>query len=197
MIDPKRAVDVVGATVLLVVASPVLALAAAAIVAESPGGVLFRQERVGRDGRVFRMRKLRTMRPGPGSLVTVAGDDRVTRVGAVLRATKIDELPQLMDVIEGKMSLVGPRPEVPRFVALWPDELRPIILSVRPGITDPMSVELRHESDLLAEQDDPEQYYIRELLPRKAQGYAEYVTRHSLRGDARIVLDTLKAVAKG
>ncbi|MEL4506374.1 sugar transferase [Luteococcus sp. H138] len=193
--DAKRAVDVFGATALLLVASPVMVVAAVAVAAESRGGVFFRQERVGLHGEPFRIRKFRTMRPSQGgALVTVAGDNRVTRVGKVLRASKLDELPQLIDVVEGKMSLVGPRPEVAKYVAQWPEDLRDVILSVRPGITDPMSVEFRNESELLAEQEDPERFYVEQLLPRKAQGYANYVATHSMVGDLKILLGTVRAV---
>ncbi|MEL4359209.1 MULTISPECIES: sugar transferase [unclassified Luteococcus] len=193
--DAKRAFDLCGATALLAVTAPVMVVSAAAVAAESRGGVFFRQERVGLHGETFRIRKFRTMRPSAGgALVTVAGDNRVTRVGRLLRASKLDELPQLIDVVEGRMSLVGPRPEVAKYVAQWPEELRDQILSVRPGITDPMSVEFRNESELLAQQDDPERYYVEVLLPRKAQGYAEYVANRSLVGDLRILLGTVRAV---
>lgn len=193
--DTKRAFDVVAGSALLVVASPVMMAAAVAVAAESRGGILFRQERVGLHGDTFRIRKFRTMRPSTdGALVTVAGDGRITRVGKLLRASKLDELPQLLDVVEGRMSLVGPRPEVPKYVAQWPEELRDVILSVRPGITDPMSVEFRDESELLAAQPDPETFYVEEILPRKARGYAAYVSTQSLCGDLRILVRTVRAV---
>lgn len=191
----KRAFDAVVAGIGLVVSAPVLAVVAAAIGAESRGGVLFRQERVGLQGRTFRIHKFRTMRAvHDGSLVSATGDARVTRVGRVLRASKLDELPQLLDVLVGDMSLVGPRPEVPVYVAQWPAELRPIILSVRPGITDPGSIAFRHEADELAAAADPERHYVESILPRKAALYAAYVRDRSFLGDLRILWETVRAV---
>ncbi|WP_420174350.1 sugar transferase [Luteococcus sp. OSA5] len=194
--DSKRTFDVIVGGAMLAAASPVMVVAAVAVAAESRGGIFFRQERIGLHGEPFRIRKFRTMRPSAGgALVTVAGDDRITRVGRVLRASKLDELPQLIDVVEGRMSLVGPRPEVAKYVDQWPEDLRDVILSVRPGITDPMSVELRNESELLAAQSDPEGFYVSELLPRKAQGYADYVRTRTLLGDIKIIMRTIRAVA--
>lgn len=191
----KRAVDAAVAGVGLVVAAPVMAVIAAAVAAESPGGVLFRQERVGLEGRLFRIHKFRTMRAvHDGSLVSASGDARVTRVGRVLRASKLDELPQLVDVLVGNMSLVGPRPEVPVYVAQWPADLRPVILSVRPGITDPGSIAFRHEADELALAADPEKHYVESILPRKAALYAAYVRDRSFVGDLRILWQTVRAV---
>lgn len=194
----KRLVDIVVSALLLVVLSPALAAIAIAVKASSRGPVLFRQERVGLHGRVFRIRKFRSMGAGPvGPMVTVSSDPRITRVGHFLRGWKLDELPQLLDVLEGTMSLVGPRPEVPEYVAMWPHNLRPLILSVRPGITDPTSVDLRNESKLLASVEDPERYYVTELLPRKATSYAEYVRHHSLTADLWVVLRTVRATMAG
>lgn len=191
----KRAFDAVVAAVGLVVAAPVMGAIAAAVAAESPGGVLFRQDRVGRQGRIFRIHKFRTMRTDhDGSLVSATGDARVTRVGRVLRASKLDELPQLLDVLVGDMALVGPRPEVPVYVAQWPAELRPIILSVRPGITDPGSIAFRHEADELAAAADPERHYVESILPRKAALYAAYVRDRTFVGDLRILWQTIRAV---
>lgn len=194
----KRAFDALVAVVGLVAGAPLLAAVAAAVAVESPGGVLFRQERVGLDGRTFRIHKFRTMRAvHDGSLVSVTGDARVTRVGRVLRASKVDELPQLIDVLVGDMSLVGPRPEVPMYVDQWPSELRPLILSVRPGITDPGSIAFRHEADELAVAPDPERHYVESILPRKAAFYAAYVLERSFAGDLRILRQTVGAVLGG
>ncbi len=158
----KRAADVACSAAALVLAAPLGAVIAAAIKADSPGPVLFRQQRVGRGGREFTIYKFRTMTPArPGErriALSPAGDARVTRVGAVLRASKLDELPQLVNVLRGDMSLVGPRPEVPGYVAAWPPGRAAIILSMRPGLTDPVSVELRDEAALLAAQSDPAGY---------------------------------------
>lgn len=193
----RRTLDVVVAGCGLIGASPILAGCAVAIKLEDGGPVLFRQERVGRHGRTFRIRKLRTMSETTGGrLVTTGNDDRITKVGRVLRKAKLDELPQLLDVVVGSMSLVGPRPEVPKYVALWPRADREVILTVRPGITDPVSVWLRNESDLLDEQADPESYYVEVLLPEKVARYREYVESRSVVSDARIVLATIAAVLR-
>lgn len=193
----KRALDLIVSTVGLVVASPVLGAAALAVRGSSPGPIFFRQERIGLAGKPFRIHKFRTMSHGAAGLaVSTAHDHRITRVGAVLRRTKLDELPQLIDVLRGDMSLVGPRPEVAKYVAQWPKESRDEILSVRPGITDPASIEMRNESDLLSEQEDPEGFYIRELLPLKASMYLDYVRTRSLVGDLKILALTIKVVAR-
>lgn len=183
---------------MLAVLSPALAVIAVLIKRDDPAGpVLFTQERVGLSGIPFRIHKFRTMRPGaPGLQVTSDGDPRVTRVGAVLRKTKLDELPQLWDVLVGRMSLVGPRPEVPKYVALWPAQHREVILSVRPGITDPASVRWRNESEELAQAPDPEAHYVEVLLPQKAAMYAEYVRTRSFWGDVLVLFRTAVAVGR-
>jgi lipopolysaccharide/colanic/teichoic acid biosynthesis glycosyltransferase len=194
----KRALDIAVAAVALVVLSPVFAVVALAVSLDSPGPVFYRQVRVGRYGRPFRIHKFRTMRANaPGLSITVGADPRITKVGRFLRRTKLDELPQVLDVLEGTMSLVGPRPEVPRYVAMWPDDLRSVILSVRPGITDPATVELRNESEEFGDIEDPEEYYVTVLLPRKARAYAEYVRTRTLRGDLSIVWRTAVQVVRG
>ena len=194
----KRALDVVLAATGLVVTAPGLALIAVLVRSSSPGPVIFRQERVGRYGRPFRIHKFRTLRvDADGPLVIPSGDGRVTRVGAMLRRTKLDELPQLWDVLRGEMSLVGPRPEVPTYATLWLAAERETILSVRPGITDPVSLMLRNEAAELALAADPDQHYRTALLPRKAQMYAEYVQTRSLAGDLAILLRTVRTLLLG
>ncbi|XKH53508.1 sugar transferase [Citricoccus nitrophenolicus] len=191
----KRVLDTVVSAAALVVTSPALAVVAVTIKATSPGPVLFTQERVGQYGRTFKIHKFRTMRPDhDGLAVSGTGDPRVTRIGAILRKTKLDEIPQFYDVLRGDMSLVGPRPEVPEYVAQWPTEMRPIILSVRPGITDPASIEFRNEGDELALARDPESHYVDSILPRKAAAYVDYVQRRSLVGDLKILGNTAKVV---
>lgn len=191
----KRVFDVVVAGVLLAVCSPVLLLIALAVRLDSPGEVFFRQERVGRGGSRFRIHKFRTMVvDGAGSPVTAAGDPRVTRVGHTLRSSKLDELPQLIDVLAGDMSLVGPRPEVPHYVALWSSREQEVVLSVRPGMTDPASLEFRRESEQLGTTDDPGRHYVDVILPRKVQMYVEYVETRTLLGDARILVRTVATV---
>ena len=193
-----RARDLVVAVPALVVLSPVLALIGLAIRLDSAGPVIFRQVRVGRHGNMFRIHKFRTMRTDVvGPFVSGSDDPRVTRVGSVLRRTKLDELPQLFDVLTGNMSIVGPRPEVPQYASHWPPEYAGAIISVRPGITDPVSIELRDEASVLGDVRDPEAAYLERLLPEKAQQYAEYVRRRSLTGDLRIIWQTIVAVLRG
>ena len=191
----KRALDLALAAAGLVVTEPGLGLIALLVRRSSAGPVIFRQERVGRYGRPFRIHKFRTLRvDADGPMVTASGDGRVTRVGAVLRRTKLDELPQLWDVLRGEMSLVGPRPEVPTYAALWPAAERETILSVRPGITDPVSLMFRDEAEDLALAADPDQHYRTTLLPRKARLYAEYVQTRSLAGDLAILFRTVQTL---
>ncbi len=190
----KRAFDVsVSATALLIL-SPVLLGAAVATRLSSPGPVLFRHERLGRDREPFELLKFRTMRAGSeGPQVTSGSDPRITAVGAVLRRTKIDELPQLVNVVRGEMSLVGPRPEVATFVDRYPAEYDEL-LTVRPGITDPASVSFRHEAELLAEQDDPEDYYINVVMPQKLELSLRYVRSAGLATDLAVLGQTARAV---
>ncbi|WP_431288675.1 sugar transferase [Roseateles chitinivorans] len=193
----KRLFDILCAGVGLLLLSPLLLVVAAWIKFDSRGPVMFRQERVGRFGRPFRIHKFRTMRvdaPSLGPQITIGDDARITRSGRWLRASKVDELPQLWDVLRGAMSLVGPRPEVPRYVALYPAELRALVLSVRPGITDPASLSFRNESELLAQAADPEREYVEVVMPMKLGLAADYVRNASLLGDIRLILATLGAI---
>ena len=188
----KRCADLCVCVALLPVALPVMALIAGWVWLDSPGPALFRQVRVGHGGRTFRIHKFRTMRmhDGSGPLVTAAGDARITRAGRWLRRTKLDELPQLLDVLRGKMSLVGPRPEVPRYMAMYPEAVRSAILSVRPGLTDRAAIEFRDEERLLAASVDPDATYVAHIMPVKQRYYLDYVAHHSLAGDLRILWDT-------
>ena len=193
----KRLFDILCAGVGLLLLSPLLLAVAAWVKLDSRGPVMFRQERVGRFGRTFRIHKFRTMRvdaPKLGPQITIGDDARITRSGRWLRASKVDELPQLWDVLRGAMSLVGPRPEVPRYVALDPEELRALVLSVRPGITDPASLSFRNESELLAQAEDPEREYVEVVMPMKLRLAADYVRNASLGGDIRLILATLGAI---
>jgi lipopolysaccharide/colanic/teichoic acid biosynthesis glycosyltransferase len=191
----KRAFDVVAAAVGLVLLAPLFLAVAAWIRLDSPGPVFFRQERVGRGGRPFRIHKFRTMRvEAAGPALTVGDDPRITRAGAFLRRTKVDELPQLIDVLRGDMSIVGPRPEVARYVAAYPPALREKVLSVRPGITDPASLQFRDESALLARAADPEREYREVVLPAKLRLAADYVDTASLGGDLRLIAATLRTL---
>lgn len=193
----KRMFDWVASGLGLLALSPLLLVMALAIKLETPGPVFFRQERVGQGGTLFRIHKFRTMvqdaeRRGPQ--ITVGGDVRVTRVGVVLRKYKLDELAQLIDVFVGDMSLVGPRPEVPRYVACYPEDVRAIVLSVKPGITDRASIEYRDENEILARAQDAYQAYVNEVLPAKLAYYVDYVRSRSFRGDIGILFATLRAL---
>ena len=176
----------------LLFCSPLLALASVGIAVTSPGPVLFRQRRVGRGGRPFTLYKLRTMRPSStGSDVTARDDPRITPFGRLLRRTKLDELPQLWNVLRGDMGLVGPRPEVPQYVNV-DDPLWQRVLEVRPGITDPVTLRLRDEEALLGAVDgDRERFYRQELLPSKLREYASYLDRRSWRTDVQILVRTV------
>jgi lipopolysaccharide/colanic/teichoic acid biosynthesis glycosyltransferase len=191
----KRLFDIVCSALGLLALAPVLLAMAAWIKLDSPGPVFFRQERVGRFGVPFRIHKFRTMRhvlAPQGPLITVGADVRITRAGAFLRRHKLDELPQLIDVFRGDMSLVGPRPEVPRYVAMYPPSLREKVLSVRPGITDPASLEFRDESGLLARASDPEREYIEVVMPAKLRLAAQYVEQASLATDLQLIGRTVR-----
>ena len=186
----KRLFDIQAALVGLLVFGLPMLLVAAWIRLDSPGPVFFRQERVGRHGKVFRIHKFRTMTVDAeqrGPLLTVGVDARVTRVGRVLRANRLDELPQFLDVLAGDMSLVGPRPDVPRYVELWPPALRDRVLAVRPGITDPASLKFRDEATLLAQAADPEREYVDVILPRKLALAADYADHASLWTDLAVI----------
>lgn len=192
----KRAMDVAVSGVFLAVAWPFLFLIGAAVRLESNGPALFRHERVGRNGEPFDVMKFRTMAASTGGPeITSANDQRITRLGAVLRKYKLDELPQLLNVLRGEMSLVGPRPEVLRYVEAFPAEYAKI-LSVRPGITDPASLRYRDEQEILAGKDDPEAFYLNELLPEKLRLSAEYVDQQSARRDVAVVWQTLRVIAR-
>lgn len=194
----KRVFDVVVAAMGLLVSAPLLLVIAATVRLSSPGPALFRQIRVGLGGAEFEILKFRSMRTGASGISVTAGDDpRITRVGRWLRSTKLDELPQLINVLRGDMSLVGPRPEVPRYVALWPKEVRTRVLSVRPGITDPASIAFRREEEVLAAAIEPERAYIEEVMPQKLALYMDYVGSRSFLGDLRILLGTARATVGG
>ena len=195
----KRLFDLAASALALLLLAPLFALIALRVKLDSPGPVFFRQERVGRGGQPFRIHKFRTMvadAPQRGPALTVGADPRITRTGAWLRRTRLDELPQLIDVLQGRMSLVGPRPEVPRYVQHYPPGLRERALAVRPGITDPSSLAHLDESTLLAAAADPEREYIEAILPRKLQAAADYAERASLWTDLQVIARTLKLLVQ-
>lgn len=195
----KRLFDLLASGIGLVVLAPILLGIALAIKMESHGPVFFRQERVGRFGKTFLIHKFRTMVTDAerrGLQITVGADARVTRVGGVLRQYKLDELAQLIDVFLGDMSLVGPRPEVPGYVAYYPAEARDIVLSVKPGITDRASIEYKDENEILGKAADPHKAYVDEVLPVKIRYYIDYVNTRSFWGDIKIIFATLLAIAR-
>lgn len=192
----SRLLDLVLSGTLLLVLSPLFLCAGLAVKISLGSPVFFRQERVGRGGRVFTILKFRTMRPSApgGRMITVAGDSRVTPTGALLRRTKIDELPQLLNVLLGDMALVGPRPEVARYVAHYTPEEREV-LRVRPGITDKASLEFIDEESVLAAADDPEREYIDVVMRKKLAINLEYLAQRSLWTDMRLICETALRVA--
>lgn len=194
----KRLLDLALVVPGLLVLSPMFLFIALWIKMDSRGPVFFQQVRVGLNGDNFRILKFRTMvvdAENKGLKVTVGRDPRITRSGHYLRKYKLDELPQLINVLMGDMSLVGPRPEVPEFVAYYSEDEKQRVLSVRPGITDNASVVYRNENDVLAKAEDPRRAYIDDVLPEKMRYYLEYVDNHSLIGDIKIILRTFKAIA--
>lgn len=192
----KRLIDLTTASIGLVILSPILIITSILIKSTSHGPVLYWQDRVGRGGKLFRIAKFRSMvtdADRKGLEITTAGDPRVTRIGAVLRKSKIDELPQLWNVAKGEMSLVGPRPETPRYVVDYSEkELH--VLSVRPGITDPASIRYRHEEEVLAKNDNPEEFYRTVVLRHKLALNLEYIEKMSFSFDAKLILETLKSL---
>ena len=192
----KRLFDILASGCGLLVLSPIFIIVAIWIKLDSPGPVFYRQTRVGRHNKDFRIFKFRSMRVGSdkGSLVTIGGrDPRVTRSGYFIRKFKIDELPQLINVFTGDMSLVGPRPEVRHYVNYWtPEQMR--VLDVRPGITDPASIRFRNENELLEKADDPERYYIDVIMQEKIKLYLEYVEKSSFWYDIKLIFQTFKVI---
>lgn len=197
LISMKRLIDVLFSVLGIALLAPLLLTIAFWVRLDSPGPCLFRQERVGLGGRLFDIFKFRSMRSEiahTGDKITAAGDKRVTKAGRFLRAHKLDEMPQLFNVLRGDMSLVGPRPEVPEFVAYYPADKRDRILSVRPGITDPAALEFSEEEALLADAADPVEFYVNELLPKKLEYYERYLTSHSISLDLLLIFKTVYRV---
>jgi lipopolysaccharide/colanic/teichoic acid biosynthesis glycosyltransferase len=194
----KRLFDIVSSLLGLIILSPFLFIISILVLISSPGGIFYRQTRVGKNGKDFRLWKFRTMKPDSDKkgLLTVGGrDPRVTRIGYFLRKYKLDELPQLINVLTGDMSLVGPRPEVRKYVAMYsPDQMR--VLSVQPGITDYASIEYSNENELLAQSADPEKTYIEEIMPAKLKLNMKYIEESrgtmlaAMRTDLKIIFKT-------
>ena len=194
----KRLFDIVVSGLMLIVLSPLFLVLAICIKMDSKGPVFYRQVRVGRNNKDFRIFKFRSMRVGAdkGSLVTIGGHDpRITRSGYFIRKYKFDELPQLINVFVGDMSLVGPRPEVRHYVNYWtPEQMH--VLDVRPGITDPASIKFRNENELMEKAEDPERFYIEVIMQEKIKLYLEYVEKHSFLYDIGLIIKTIWVIVK-
>ncbi|MEZ9328883.1 sugar transferase [Vibrio breoganii] len=192
----KRVFDLVSCVVGLVLLVPLFIIVSIWIKLDSSGPIFFRQERVGRNGDVFRIHKFRTMRSDSENKgrLTVGKDSRITTSGHFLRKSKVDELPQLIDVLLGKMSLVGPRPEVQEFIDEYPSDIRDIVLSVRPGITDKASIEMVDENEILGRYDDPKKAYIEHVLPLKQKYYVDYVQNNNIVMDVSIIFMTISRI---
>lgn len=193
----KRIFDITLSLFGLIILLPFMLIIAILIKIVSKGPVFFKQIRVTKNGKEFKIFKYRTMRVGSDkySQITVGKDDRITKLGSFLRKYKLDEIPQLINVLIGDMSLVGPRPEVPKYVALYTDEQKEI-LKVRAGITDYASIEFSDENDLLASEEDPEKAYIEKIMPKKIELNKKYLSEISILTDIKIILLTIKKILK-
>jgi lipopolysaccharide/colanic/teichoic acid biosynthesis glycosyltransferase len=193
----KRLFDFTAAVLGLVVLSPMFLAIAAWIKLDSSGPVFFRQPRVGKNGQMFDIVKFRTMYDDAhDALLTVGHDRRITKAGRFLRRHKLDEFPQLFNVVAGTMSLVGPRPEVPRYVDCYPADVREVVLSVAPGITDWASIYYKEENSLLSRSSNPEQAYLETILPAKLKYNLRYVHERSFWNDVRIIFTTLATLVR-
>lgn len=189
----KRLFDIVASGIGIIVLSPLLLIIALRIKTGSDGPVFFKQVRVGKDGKEFEILKFRTMVVNAeklGRQITVGADNRITKVGGFLRKYKLDELPQLFNVFKGDMSLVGPRPEVPRYVAMYTEEQRKV-LSVKPGITDLASIRYRDENELLGKAENPDEFYINTIMPDKLTLNMEYIKKSNVFYDIYIIIETI------
>ncbi len=194
----KRLFDILFSLILLIILAPLFLVVSIAIVADSKGGVFFNQERVGWKGKHFKLHKFRTMRPASesaGQITVGMRDPRITSIGYNLRKYKLDELPQLFNILKGEMSVVGPRPEVPRYVALYNEEQREV-LDVKPGLTDYASIDFVDENAILAKSSNPEKTYIEEIMPLKLNLNKKYIQEMSLKTDIKIIFGTIKAIFK-
>lgn len=194
----KRLFDLLFSLVGILVLSPLYLIISILIAIDSKGGILYKQERVGKNGKIFKVLKFRTMRPdsfSKGALTVGSRDPRITNVGYYLRKYKLDELPQLFNVLLGDMSFVGPRPEVKKYTDMYSAEQRKV-LSVRPGITDYASIKFRNENDLLAASQNPEQLYIGQIMPEKLDLNMKYINDNNVFKDIKIIFDTFYTIIK-
>jgi lipopolysaccharide/colanic/teichoic acid biosynthesis glycosyltransferase len=192
----KRIFDLVASFLGLILLSFLFLFIALWIKLDSKGPVFFRQQRVGLKGEIFKIHKFRTMKESSEDQgrLTIGDDDRITQSGQFLREFKFDELPQLIDVFIGRMSLVGPRPEVQEFIDIYPVDVKNKILSIKPGITDMASIEMANENDILGKYKNPKQAYIDIILPIKQKHYLNYVDNHNMWLDIKIIFLTLKRI---
>lgn len=189
----KRLFDILASGIGIIILSPVLLIIALRIKTGSDGPIFFKQVRVGKDGKEFEILKFRTMvvdAEKMGRQITVGADNRITKVGGFLRKYKLDELPQLFNVFKGDMSLVGPRPEVPRYVKLYTEEQRKV-LNVKPGITDLASIRYRDENELLGQAENPDEFYINTIMPDKLALNLEYINKSNVFYDIYIIIETI------
>lgn len=194
----KRLFDIFFSSIGIIFLLPFFIIISILILLDSKGGIIYKQERVGKGDVIFKVLKFRTMRPdsfSKGALTVGSRDPRITNVGYYLRKYKLDELPQLFNVLFGEMSFVGPRPEVKKYTDLYTPEQKKV-LSVRPGITDYASIKFRNENDLLASSDDPEKLYIEEIMPEKLKLNLEYINDNHILKDIKIILDTFCVIVK-
>lgn len=191
----KRIFDIASSLFVLVLASPFFIIISILIKLDSSGALIFTQTRVGKNGKDFALLKFRTMKTTQetSSLITIGNDNRITKVGYFLRKYKLDELPQLINILKGEMSVVGPRPEVRRYVDMYsPTQLE--VLSVKPGLTDPASIKFSNESELLGKAENPENYYIQELMPAKIELSLSYIRTQTFLSDIKIILKTFSKI---
>ncbi|MCI2807793.1 sugar transferase [Eoetvoesiella caeni] len=193
----KRLFDILFSILALSLLSPLLLIVTIWIKLDSKGPVFFRQVRVARYGAKFRIFKFRTMSDNTESLglqITTDNDPRITKAGIFLRKYKVDELPQFINVLLGDMSIVGPRPEVPKYVAYYPEEIRQLVLSIRPGITDKASIEFKNENALLKSSSNSEKIYIENIIPIKLRYYTDYARNRTMIGDVKIIMHTIASI---
>lgn len=194
----KRIFDIVFSLILLSLLSPFLLIISVLILSDSKGGAFFHQIRVGKDGKEFKLHKFRTMKPASensGQLTVGMRDSRITKIGYYLRKSKMDEMPQLWNILMGEMSVVGPRPEVPKYVAMYNSKQREV-LSVRPGLTDYASIKYVNENEVLEKSSNPEQTYIDEIMPEKLDLNLQYIREKSLLVDLKIIINTGLAIIR-
>ncbi len=191
----KRIFDLLSALIVIIVFSPLLILLSVWIAFDSKGGVFYKQERVGKNGKLFNLLKFRSMRPNAdrAGQLTVGDDNRVTKVGRFIRKYKLDELPQLFNIVKGEMSIVGPRPEVPKYVDMYSEEQKKVLLAL-PGLTDFASIEYLDEQKILGAADNPEKIYIEEVMPAKLELNLKYIKERNFWLDIGLIFKTIFSI---